>query len=173
MSLSARYTAAVSAVILFGMSMAHSEPAAATDAAPAAVEVPSPAPSAPPGIAEPQANTNTADAPPELLTSVRDPFWPVGFSPVPVSEKQVSERVSRIRELTQWPKLELRGITRTGKGEYIAILNGIGLVEPGDIISMRRDGLIYRWRVNDITAAGISRTRLDVREPMSAPQPME
>ncbi len=117
------------------------------------------------------AEGTTNSAAQETITpeSLRDPFWPVGFRPAPVSEKEDVDKLSRIRELARWPKLTLRGITRTGRNEYIAILEGIGLVEPGDIVSIRQDGLIYRWRINDITADGISRTRLDVREPMSAP----
>ena len=56
------------------------------------------------------------------------------------------------------------------RGDYIAILDGIGLVESGDEISKRQDNLIYRWRINKITAQGVSRTRLDVREPTTALQ---
>lgn len=147
MSRITHYSVALCAILLMGTAAGHSEPAeSATNAAPEAI----------------------------ALESLRDPFWPVGFRPVPVSEKQIHEQVSRIRELTHWPTLALRGITRTGKGEYIAIIEGVGLVEPGDIISMRKGGLIYRWRINDVTAEGISRTRLDVREPLSAPQqPLE
>ncbi len=146
MNLKTRYNIVICAILLAGIAAGRGEPTPA-------------ATNAPPDAISPQ--------------TLRDPFWPVGFRPVPVSKKQVSEQASRIRELTRWPTLALRGITRTGKGEYIAIIDGIGLAEPGDIISMRRGGLIYRWRINDITADGISRTRLDVREPMSAPQQTE
>lgn len=165
MSLITRHIAAACAVLLVGVSIACSDPAAAATNTPPVIDEPPP-------VAETvdAAPDTTPGAPAAPLTALRDPFWPVGFRPVPVSEQEVDKQVSRIRELTRWPKLTLRGITRTGQGEHIAIIEGIGLVESGDIISMRRDGLIYRWRINDVTAAGISRTRLDVREPMSAPQ---
>ena len=114
-------------------------------------------------------STNTPSARAVSPESLRDPFWPVGFRPIPKSEEERDAQADRIQELTRWPKLILRGITRTGQNEYIAILEGVGLVEGGDIISMRKDGLIYRWRINEISEKGISRTRLDVREPASAP----
>ena len=102
--------------------------------------------------------------------TLRDPFWPVGFTPTPKEALDASQAESRIMEQTRWPKLELRGITRTTQGDYIAILDGIGLVEPGDEISKRQHNLIYRWRINEITAQGVSRTRLDVREPTTTLQ---
>jgi hypothetical protein len=106
----------------------------------------------------------------DSTNTLRDPFWPVGFTPTPKGALDVSQAESRIIEQTRWPKLDLRGITRTANGDYIAILDGIGLVEPGDTISKRQDNLIYRWRINKITAQGVSRTRLDVREPTTTLQ---
>ncbi len=117
--------------------------------------------------------TNTTDEVEVTLQNLRDPFWPVGYKPLPKSVKQESERVTRIQRQTRWPELELRGITRRGQAEFIAVIEGVGLVESGDIISMRKEGLIYRWRINAISENGISRTRLDVREPTSALQQPE
>ena len=105
--------------------------------------------------------------------ALRDPFWPVGFYPEAGASQEVKEQESRIREALLWPKLELRGISRTTQGSFIAIIDGIGIVEAGDIVSMRRKGLIYRWRINKVNSNGISRTRLDVREPMSTLQKAE
>jgi hypothetical protein len=116
-----------------------------------------------PSMAKPESTTSTEAA-------LRDPFWPVGFTPSPKTVLNPSLAKSRIRSQTRWPKLTLRGITRTGKGDYIAIIDGIGLVEPGDVVSKREDNLIYRWRINTINAKGISRTRLDVREPTTTLQ---
>jgi hypothetical protein len=100
-------------------------------------------------------------------STLRDPFWPVGFHPEPEASKETKAHESRIRESVLWPKLELRGISRTTRGSFIAIVDGIGIVESGDIVSMRRKGLIYRWRINKVSSKGISRTRLDAREPIS------
>ncbi len=100
-------------------------------------------------------------------STLRDPFWPVGFHPEAESSKEAKAHESRVRESVFWPKLELRGISRTTQGSFIAIIDGIGIVESGDIVSMRRKGLIYRWRINTVSSKGISRTRLDAREPTS------
>jgi len=105
------------------------------------------------------------------IVSMRDPFWPVGFYPVPESkkeneeEKEKEKQLSELQARTKWPKLELIGLTKTSDNKYVAILKDFGVVEPGDIISAKQDGLIYRWRINAITGKGISRTRLEVREP--------
>ncbi len=111
------------------------------------------------------ANTTTNNA----LITMRDPFWPVGFHPTPKSEKQdkEKEKESRIHERLSWPKLELRGVSQTSQGNFICIIEGIGIVEPGDVISMEHNGLIYRWKINTISNSGISRTRLNVHERMS------
>jgi hypothetical protein len=61
----------------------------------------------------------------------------------------------------------VRAISRTTQGSFIAIVHGIGIVESGDIVSMRRKGLIYRWKINKVSRKGISRTRLDAREPIT------
>jgi len=102
--------------------------------------------------------------------AVRDPFWPVGYRPAVKNTGPQEEAASRIQERTSWPSLKLSGITRSGESRYIAIIEGIGLVETGDIITLRQDNLIYRWRINAVTAEGVSRTRLDVREPIAVLQ---
>jgi hypothetical protein len=100
-------------------------------------------------------------------STLRDPFWPVGFHPEAKASKEARAHESRIRESVLWPKLKLSAISRTTQGSFIAIVDGIGIVEAGDIVSMRRKGLIYRWRINKVSSKGISRTRLDAREPTS------
>ncbi len=97
-------------------------------------------------------------------TSLRDPFWPVGFTPIPTKVKEIEKKRSQLEKRIKWPKLELKGITRTSDNRYIAVIKGVGLVETGDTISAKKDGLIYRWRITAITKAGISRKRLDVKE---------
>jgi len=105
-------------------------------------------------------------APSKTTASVveRDPFWPVNFSPVAENNTEKIKHQNLIKKKTNWPKLKLKGLTKTGKNSYVAILEHFGIVEPGDIISAKKDGLIYRWKINAITDKGISRTRLDVKE---------
>jgi hypothetical protein len=106
----------------------------------------------------------------DSLATLRDPFWPIGYRPVPKTKKEAQAKISRIRARTHWPTIKLRGVTRHGENKYIAILEGIGLVEPGDVVAIKKEGLIYRWRINDVNENGISRTRLDVREATSVLQ---
>lgn len=95
---------------------------------------------------------------------LRDPFWPVGFTPEPETEKEDEKAAEPDVIQAVWPSLKLRGITRTADGHNIAILESIGLVEPGDIVTLEHDGLRFRWRINAINDNGISRTRLDIRK---------
>ncbi len=96
-------------------------------------------------------------------TFTRDPFWPVGYIPVPKSEKEKEQQITHMKSLIEWPKLKLQGITRTGDDRYIAVLDKIGIIEEGDIISVQKDGLIYRWRIDKINDRGISPKRLNVK----------
>ena len=106
-------------------------------------------------------------------STLRDPFWPVAFHPEAEASKDAKAHESRILKGLLWPKLELRGISRTTRGSFIAIIDGIGIVEAGDIVSMRSKGLIYLWRINSVSSKGISRTRLDAREATSDLQTTE
>jgi hypothetical protein len=100
-------------------------------------------------------------------TGPRDPFWPVGFSPAPKEEKAVDEiekEKEEIKSRIKWPKLELKGIIKVSDNKYMATIKGFGIVEEGDILSAKKDGLVYRWEITAIKDSGISRKRLDVRE---------
>ena len=116
----------------------------------------------------PRKTKATSEAPSiSKRSTLRDPFWPVGFIPEAGASKETKATESRIRKSLLWPKLEVRAISRTTQGSFIAIVDGIGIVESGDIVSMRRKGLIYRWKINKVSRKGISRTRLDAREPIA------
>ncbi len=108
------------------------------------------------GIASYQAFGNTQQR--------RDPFWPVDYKKV--TESELRERTIReeLQSRINWPSLPLRGITHAGGRRFIAVIDRIGLVETGDIISIREDNLVYRWRIDEINASGLKSTRLDVTE---------
>jgi hypothetical protein len=38
-------------------------------------------------------------------------------------------------------------------------------VETGDVVVIQRDALIYRWRIDRVSADGVASTRLDVTKP--------
>jgi lipid II:glycine glycyltransferase (peptidoglycan interpeptide bridge formation enzyme) len=96
-------------------------------------------------------------------TFTRDPFWTVGYIPAPKSEQEQEQQITHMKSLIEWPKLKLRGITRTSDNKYMAVLDKIGIVEEGDIISVQKDGLIYRWKIDSINDRGISSKRLNVK----------
>ncbi len=112
------------------------------------------------------------DAPPVASQAVvrvdawmleRDPFWPVGYTP-PKEPDPIETKRDHIRQRIEWPRLALKGLTHTTGGRYLAIIDGIGVAEAGDVVSVERARLTYRWRIDEITRRGIRATRLDVRE---------
>lgn len=100
----------------------------------------------------------------EAFRSLRDPFWPTGYKPVSESEKIEKSKLAVLKAKINWPALPLRGVTHAGARNYIAMIEGVGLVEAGDLVVIEQDSLIYRWRIDKVTSVGISSTRLDVTE---------
>lgn len=106
-----------------------------------------------------QISPKTEASPEEEL---RDPFWPVGFKSK--SEKQDDKGNDVMQEVpTNWPVLKMKGITRAADGSYIAVLEKIGMVEAGDIIRIKRDNVIYSWKINAITGKGIAYEKLEAK----------
>ncbi len=101
---------------------------------------------------------------PEAFQQWRDPFWPVGYQPASETEQEERSKIENLKSRINWPALPLRGVTHAGGQRFIAVIEGIGLVEPGDIVSIRKDGLVYRWRIDRVTIDGVASTRLDVTE---------
>jgi len=110
----------------------------------------------------------------------RDPFWPVGY--VPKKEPKIKEKgtgktsipVVASPESTRNPawdearrKMDIRGISlihdKNSKTlKYLAMVAG-KLVEAGDVVTVKYDGYVYRWRVAGISEEGVSLRKLDVR----------
>ncbi len=100
----------------------------------------------------------------DAFNNLRDPFWPVGFKPASEEEQKERMRIDALQSRIKWPDLKLRGITHASGKTYIAVIENIGLVEPGDIVAIKRDRMIYRWRISRISPEGITSTRLDATE---------
>lgn len=105
---------------------------------------------------------------------LRDPFWPVGYSPAPPEpevveeeEKEEEEDIPPVKP-EKWPVLRVRGISKSGDGSRLAIIDKVGIVEEGDIVSFKHDDLVYQWQVTRITAEGISQKRLGVQRANNA-----
>ncbi len=113
-------------------------------------------------------------------SSPRDPFWPVGYAPKKIQKikEKVPGKVSIAVESTPEPvrapmweeagkKLDIRGISlihdKNSKiPKYLAMVAG-KLVEAGDVVSVRYDERVYRWRVVAIGEEGVSLQKMDVR----------
>lgn len=94
---------------------------------------------------------------------VRDPFWPVGYSPR-TPELQESWPATNTAAATagqpaappapRWPVLKLKGVTKMGNGEFLGLIEGVGVVQSGDAIKLEQDGTVYRW---DVVSVGPDR----------------
>lgn len=100
----------------------------------------------------------------ETFRQLRDPFWPAGYRAASESEQLTRSKIAEIKSRINWPALPLRGVTHAGGKTFIAVIEGVGLVEAGDIVAIAQDSLIYRWRIDNVTANGVKSTRLDVTE---------
>ena len=120
-----------------------------------------------PGSAQPP-EPSAAETEAQPVSGLRDPFWPPGYRPKPKHVKsavsaarQTPEALPKVEKQAVWPNLPLKGIIRTSRGAYGAILEGVGAVESGDIVAVRREGFLFRWKVDAVTRDGVSITKLD------------
>ncbi len=98
----------------------------------------------------------------------RDPFWPVGYVPkealpvvtntVPEVEEPVIEEEPEV--VIEWPELSANGSTRTPEGTYYAFLDGIGMVEEGDVVQKEHKAVVFTWHVERITKDGAELRRV-------------
>lgn len=105
---------------------------------------------------------------PNPLDQLRDPFWPIGWTPPPVdaSGTAANTDAARPKGPIRWEeatkRLSLRGLTELPNGKFVASIAGVGVVEEGDRITLEFEGLNYHWRVQSISRAGIVPKRLGV-----------
>jgi hypothetical protein len=105
---------------------------------------------------------------PAAVVELRDPFLPVGLSQQVITPDENSANTNQIIVPSKptdvkWPKLNVTAKMKL-HGKNVALLaDGIGVVEEGYIIPIKRDGVLYRWRVDTITEKDVVFTRLDAR----------
>ena len=103
------------------------------------------------------------------IGQLRDPFWPLGWTPPPVETFVDTRPEARPKGPVRWDEatrmLELTALTQLPSGKYLAVLKGIGVVETGDKIAVKFGGLIYRWEITSITSEGIVPQRIGVSAP--------
>jgi hypothetical protein len=115
------------------------------------------------------------------LERKRDPFWPVGhlprkpvaFSSTPATgpSSPADPDPSKLRQ-PDWDAakklLDIRGVSLIGRDKqantqkYLAMIGG-RLVEAGDTVSVTFDYQVYRWKITEIKADGISLVKMEVR----------
>ncbi|NCC51422.1 MAG: hypothetical protein EOM20_09435 [Spartobacteria bacterium] len=104
-------------------------------------------------------------------TGLRNPFWPIGYTPNPTEAPHPDMPDMPVRQPDKEPqwdeamkKLDIRGIMKLGT-EHVATING-QIAKKGDIIALVYDGNRYRWRVRAIRGDGkISLKPVDVMTP--------
>ena len=112
-----------------------------------------------------------APVPPQV--QLRDPFWPVGYAPQKRDESVVATTTTNVTSQGPvaavpaagviWPELKVKGLTRQADGTYLAIIEGAGVVEAGQIAKIKRDGMIFRWKITEINKKGIFKQKLDYK----------
>ena len=103
-------------------------------------------------------------APKEL----RDPFWPVTYvkaaeqAPVPDAGSTQPSAATSVGT-ANWPALNLKATMKNPAGKTVAIIEGVGVVEAGDIINLKKEGMIYRYKIEAVTDKGLNYQKLDAR----------
>jgi hypothetical protein len=103
---------------------------------------------------------------------LRDPLWPIGYTPPPPPPPpSATNAVVVVRQSEQellaaravWPSLELKALTKGTRGGYMAVIDGVGVVEAGEVVRIQSDGIIYRWRIAEIGPKGLKAKRMPLR----------
>ena len=110
-----------------------------------------------PEIAKPKIVSPYAD--------LRDPFWPVGFTPdAPAGVKE--EKKQQVAEEPKWgdavKMLDVKGVMNVAGGKYMAMINN-QVVKEGDVVSVRMGELPYRWKVHSVSKRGARFEKLDAK----------
>lgn len=99
------------------------------------------------------------------LSTLRDPFWPIGWTPPEQASATLVAKatVGQYRWKQALATFELTGLSKKVDGTYVAVLRGVGVVEPGDTIKTVYEGFEYGWQIQEITKKGIEPVRAWVR----------
>lgn len=103
----------------------------------------------------------------EIRPVMRDPFWPVGYEPPTPEQEQEADMA--VPEL-DWPDLPVRGRSRATDGSYLALIEGVGIVRTGQIVSLPAQGHWFHWRITHIDATRVQAQELGItRDPSPTP----
>lgn len=108
-----------------------------------------------------QSETDTVATTNETLNA-RDPFWPIGYVPSRETEPEGIAPVKKRKPLIiKWPKLKATSTLKASDGRYYAIVQGVGVVNKDETISILKGGIRYRWKIQSIGRNKIVPKQLD------------
>jgi hypothetical protein len=146
-----------------GQTAGSASPDAISDAMDSLLDF-SAAPVQPPEPAE----TNRVKLLHKQASALRDPFWPVGYTP---PRKDAPKPTTAVRPMPQtqpeptpverppkWDEalrtVSVKGIMSVGEGKYMAVVND-QVVGENDTVAVAFEGRRYTWRITRITADGV------------------
>ena len=112
--------------------------------------------------ADPAGQAEQMESGSEADTVLRDPLWPIGFAPRRPAEEEAAGLVDS--DAVEWPRLPVRGRSRAGDGSHRVLVDRVGIVREGEVVSLPHDGLWFHWRITKIDDQGVTSTRLGVSE---------
>ncbi len=124
--------------------------------------------SGPADVPESAADGTTVPSLAQTLDAIRDPFWPIGWTPPP-PEPEGTPAADAPKGPIRWEEatrlLIVSGIARLPGDRYAATLRNVGVVEEGDRVSIEFQDMIYHWEIQTITSKGIVPRRLGISAP--------
>lgn len=83
--------------------------------------------------------------------ALRDPFWPVGYTPAWVIEQESPQRA--INTAIDWNQamkhISIQGVSSRSGHDFLAVING-RVKGVGETVSVRTAGLRYTWMIESI-----------------------
>lgn len=106
----------------------------------------------------------------------RDPFRPVGYqlpSPGAPDDREAEQPAPAEPPVPvlDWPELRLRGFSRTPDGSLVAFLDGIGIVQAGDRVQLRRGDWVFSWLIESVSRQDLKYRREAIRRATSRDAP--
>lgn len=90
------------------------------------------------------------------MEPLRDPFWPVGYFPDGWKTAGSGEPGAEVTSGTDWDApaalIRVTGTSQMG-AQTVAIING-ELKAPGELIEVRYNGRVYRWKLKAVQTNG-------------------
>jgi hypothetical protein len=110
-----------------------------------------------PAVSLAEYSGGTSNANNQASVVKRDPFWPIGYTPVKVENKAESNQhkiLAGTSGATDWSaamkQVVINGVSSRAGNEYVAVINNEVKV-VGESVSVSVGGIQYTWKVDRIT----------------------